>query len=45
MYIYIYMLPTLPGIEHSYEELPVATQIMQSSSDELSILVAIKHKM
>ena len=37
----IYMLPSL-GVEHSCKELPVANHVIQSSSNELSIPVAVK---
>ena len=32
----------LPGVERSRVELPVATQVIRSSTNELSILVAVK---
>ena len=40
MYLYIYIYE----VEHSREELPVATHVMQRSSNELSTPVAIKCK-
>ena len=42
LWMTIYMLPT-PGVEYSCKELLVVTCMMQSSSNELSILVVVKY--
>ena len=43
VYIYIYM-PPYQGLSTPAKELTAATHVMQSSSNELSILVSVKAK-